>query len=170
MKNMDGTAVPDGVKQVLSELERNHIPYQLRSFEAPARRARDAAALLDCPLGAVVKSLLFQEKSTGELFLALVSGENRADADLLKSLVGDSVRPAAPEVVNKMTGYPVGAVPPFGMKEAYRTFIDADLMAYELVWASAGASNILVGLAPEDLQLLSQGCVEVIKTNQRKKT
>jgi len=163
MKAPDEKDIPEGVEQVLAHLGQFHVPYQLRTFDAPAHHAHEAAALLDCPLGAIIKSLLFQSTSTGDMLLVLVSGENRADVDMLKGLTGQSVRPASPGEVLKRTGYSVGAVPPFGMQGINQTIIDVDLMAWERVWGSAGSVNILIGIAPKDLHDLSHGCVEVIK-------
>ena len=163
MKAPDEKDVPEGVEQVLALIGKFHVPYQLRTFDSPAHHAHEAAALLGCPLGAIIKSLLFQSTSTGEMLLVLVSGENRADVDLLRDLTGQSVRPASPGEVLKRTGYAVGAVPPFGMQGVSQTIIDVDLMAWERVWGSAGSVNILLGIAPKDLQDLSHGRVEAIK-------
>lgn len=155
--------LPQEVHQVLSLLDQNQIVYQLRSFEQPAHHAGEAADLLDCPLGAVVKSLVFQKVSKGGILLVLVSGENRVDMDVLRALVGESVRPAHLADVEKKTGYPVGAVPPFGMAGEFPVFVDEDLMGHDVVWSSAGAVNILLGIAPEDLKHLSGGLIERLK-------
>lgn len=163
MNLSDEKEVPDGVRRVLSVLDQTQTPYQLQSFETTAHHANEAAHLLGCPLGAIVKSLVFQADSTGEMALVLVSGENRADIDLLRHLISRPVRPAAPGAVHRATGYSVGAVPPFGLKGEYRTIIDADLMAYEQVWGSAGSVRILLGITPQDLQKLTRGHVERIK-------
>ena len=163
MKEPDEKDIPEEVEQVLALLGQYHVPYQLRTFDAPAHHAHEAAVLLDCPLGAIIKSLLFQSTSTGEMLLVLVSGENRADVDLLRDLTGQSVRPASPGEILKRTGYSVGAVPPFGMQGVNQTIIDVDLMAWERVWGSAGSVNILLGIAPKDMQDLSRGRVEAIK-------
>jgi Cys-tRNA(Pro) deacylase len=154
---------PLGVQSVLQILIENDVPYELRIFDTPARQASQAADLLGCPLGAIVKSLVFQKQSSGELLMVLVSGKNRADPKILNQVVGGEVQPAKPKTVLDLTGYPVGAVPPFGVKGAVLVVIDADLMLYEHVWASAGAENILIKLNSIDLLNLSKGKVEAIK-------
>ncbi len=154
---------PREVQPILSLLEEKGIKYQLRIFKEPAHHASEAADLLGCPLGAVVKSLVFQKNSTGEAFLVLVSGENRVDLEKLSAYVGEGVHPASPQDVKQQTGYPVGAVPPFGLAGAFPVYIDEDLHGYDLVWSSAGAVNILLGIAPGDLKELSGGQIENIK-------
>jgi Cys-tRNA(Pro) deacylase len=155
--------IPQGVNQVLSLLEQNQTAYQIRLFKEPAHHASEAADLLGCPLGAIVKSLVFQKDSTREILLVLVSGKNRVDLDKLGDLVVERIHPASPQEVKKKTGYPVGAVPPFSMLGDFSVFIDEDLMDQNLVWSSAGAVNILLGMSPVDLKNLSGGSVEMIK-------
>lgn len=157
---------PPSVLTVLSILKQSGTPFEVRSFSEPARQASQAAALVGCPLGAIVKSLVFQKHTSGDLFLALVSGQNRADTHILGHIAGDDVQPAPAEVVLAETGYPVGAVPPIGMPGEYPVVMDADLMQYPQVWASAGAEHILMALMPADLQALTQAQVERIKVKR----
>jgi Cys-tRNA(Pro) deacylase len=154
---------PREVQLILSLLEEKKIKYQLRIFKEPAHHASEAADLLGCPLGAVVKSLVFQKDSTGEVFIVLVSGGNRVDIKKLSAYVGEGAHPASPQEVKQQTGYPVGAVPPFGISGALPVFIDEDLQGYDLVWGSAGTVNILLGIAPGDLQYISGGQIVIIK-------
>jgi prolyl-tRNA editing enzyme YbaK/EbsC (Cys-tRNA(Pro) deacylase) len=79
------------------------------TFTAPARRAKEAAALLGCPLGAVVKSLVFQGESSDSPMLALVSGKNRAESSALSRHFNEQVRQADPQAVLLHTGFPAGA-------------------------------------------------------------
>ena len=154
---------PPNVRAVLAVLEANQILYKLAIFETPARQASQAAALVGCPLGAIVKSLVFEKTASGELLLVLVSGQNRADGQILNTLVGEPVQPAKPEIVLASTGYPVGAVPPCGLAGISLTIIDADLMAFPQVWASAGAVNILFQINSNDLFTLVGGQAKEIK-------
>ena len=154
---------PPGVQDVLDILVENHIPFEVRVFDTPARQASQAAALIGCTLGAIVKSLVFEKQTSGGILLVLVSGKNRADLDILSEMIGDRVKPAQPATVLEITGYPIGAVPPIGIKETFQVIVDADLLLHEQVWASAGAENILVRFDPIDLLSLSKGKIKIIK-------
>jgi Cys-tRNA(Pro) deacylase len=154
---------PPGVQEVLNILVENHIPTEVRVFDTPARQASQAAALIGCTLGAIVKSLVFEKQTSSDILLVLVSGVNRADLDVVSQIVGDRVQPAQPATVLEKTGYPVGAVPPIGVKETIPVIMDADLMLHDRVWASAGAENILVRFDPVDLLSLTKGKIKIIK-------
>lgn len=149
-------AYPPGVKAVLATLVQNRVEYDLRIFNAPARSASQAADLLECPLGAIVKSLIFEGEKINPFLLVLVSGKNRADLEMISTLVGEKVRPAPPDKVIEKTAYLVGSVPPIGITGNFQTIIDYDLLQYETVWASAGADNTLVGLSSMDLLRMHQ--------------
>lgn len=145
--------------QVLLDQE---IPYRLRTFDTPAHSASQAAELLGCPLGAIVKSLVFQKQASGELLMVLVSGKNRVDVQRLNKIVGKDVQPAKPKTVLAITGYPVGAVPPFGFIDTFPVIMDRDLLEYERVWSSAGAENMLMQLEAKALQRITQAQVKQI--------
>lgn len=163
MTTIDQHLYPPGVQTILTILSDHDIQFEVKLFQSPAHTASQAADLLGCPLGAIVKSLVFQKKSGCELVLVLVSGKNRVDIDKLTALVGAQVAVAKPETVLSKTGYAVGAVPPIGIKAVKQTILDADLTGYEHIWASAGALNILMRLTPEDLCNLTNCQIEEIK-------
>ena len=74
-------------------------------------------------------------------------------------MAGTQIKLADPKEVLELTGYEVGAVPPFGVVGQSQTLIDEDLMAYDTVWGSAGSQMTLISLAPVDLIKLNAGQV-----------
>lgn len=152
-----GEAHPEAVEKVLSVLKENATPYQLRLFEQSAHHARQAAALLGCELGAVVKSLVFTYTDREGIVLALVSGKNRVDLQVISKALGTGVKPAHPDIVFRQTGYPVGAVPPFGFKVEIPVFIDENLLDFKYLWASAGAANALMRISASALPCITHG-------------
>ena len=59
-----------------------------------ARTAEQAAAAVGCPVGAIVKSLVFRGAASGGLWLILVSGANRVHEKRLGRLLGDPLERA----------------------------------------------------------------------------
>lgn len=155
---------PKKVQDNLAHLDALGVPYQIEVFKEPAHRASQAAELLGCELGAVVKSLVFLIGGEG-LLLVLVSGENRVEMNRLKALIGQEITQAKPSDVRRLTGYEVGSVPPFGIPGDFLVLIDEDLLGHAFVWAAAGSAYILIRFAPTTLQQLSGGKVYAIKKN-----
>jgi Cys-tRNA(Pro)/Cys-tRNA(Cys) deacylase len=54
----------------------------------------------------------------------------------------------APAKAEKVTGYKVGGISPFGQKKAVSVAIEASVCGAERVWVNAGQRGLLLGIAP----------------------
>ena len=129
---------------------------EVREFEASTRTARDAAAALGCPVGAIASSLVFM--ADGSPLLIVTSGAHRVDVDLVAgALGGTELRQATPEEVRAATGFPIGGVAPVGHPEPIRTLVDVALRDYPAVWASAGTPRAVFSTSFDELLRLTGG-------------
>ncbi|MDQ4095960.1 MAG: YbaK/EbsC family protein [Actinomycetota bacterium] len=120
-------------------------------FERETRTAADAAREVGCDVGQIVKSLVFASDAQPLLFL--VSGSNRLDVDRAAELAGvERVEKADAAMVKKVTGFSIGATPPFGHEREVPVFMDEDLLDYEVVWAAAGSNDSVFAVPPEALR------------------
>ena len=126
-----------------------------------ARTAEEAAAAMGTSVGQIVKSLVFL--CDGSPVLALVSGSNRLDTRLLGALAGGRIERADADAVRSATGYAIGGVPPIGHPAQLPTWVDRDLLAYDVIWAAAGTPHAVFPVAPADLVRASSGVVAEIK-------
>ena len=55
-----------------------------------------------------------------------------------------------PDKAERLTGFRVGGISPFGQKRAVPTVFDAAAMDAPRVWINAGARGLLLGIAPRD--------------------
>ncbi|TMD87598.1 MAG: hypothetical protein E6I78_02175, partial [Chloroflexi bacterium] len=60
------------------------------------------------------------------------------DTQRLAELSGAEIGKADADAVRQATGYSIGGVPPIGFPAPIPTFIDRDLLQYDVVWAAAG--------------------------------
>jgi Cys-tRNA(Pro) deacylase len=127
-----------------------------------ARTAEDAAATIGTTVGQIVKSLVFT--CDGSPVLALVSGTNRLDTKALGALAGGRIERADADLVRSATGYAIGGIPPLGHATTLPTWIDRDLLAFDVVWAAAGTPHAVFPVAPEALVRASGGVVADIKS------
>lgn len=134
------------------------LDIEVRRFPAGTRTAQDAADAIGCPVGAIVKSLIFTVD--GEVVLALVSGANLLDESLLAHAAGGKqCRRADADQARAATGYPIGGVPPIGLVTPVREFLDEDLLGYDTVWAAAGTWHDVFPIDPALLAAASGGWV-----------
>ncbi len=131
------TELHANVRRVADVLAQRGAAGQVVVLTEPAPTAAAAAAQLECDVGAIANSLVFD--ADGSPLLVLTSGAHRADLDRLAETVGASrVRRAKPEFVREHTGQPIGGVAPVGHPTAIRTLIDTWLAKYDQIWAAAG--------------------------------
>ena len=53
-----------------------------------------------------------------------------------------------PVKAEKLTGYHVGGISPFGQKRAVPTVLEVSVCGAETVWINAGARGLLLGISP----------------------
>ncbi len=141
------------VQRVADALEQLGIQVEITEFTESTRTASEAAEAVNSTLGQIVKSLVFL---AGEQpVLALVSGTNRVDTEKLATVAGGPIKRATADIVREATGFSIGGVPPVGHATQLPTYLDRDLLQYELVWAAAGTPNAVFPIAPDELQRIT---------------
>jgi prolyl-tRNA editing enzyme YbaK/EbsC (Cys-tRNA(Pro) deacylase) len=137
------------------------IGVPVKQFPADTRTALDAARVVGCEVGQIVKSLVFV--AAGKPVVALVSGANRVDEERLAAVAGAPVTKADAEAVRRATGYSIGGVPPFGHATRVPVFMDRDLLDHPSLWAAAGRPDSVFEITPQRLRELSQAEVVDLK-------
>lgn len=150
--------VHPNVTKVLQAAREKGLELETRSFPDGTKTAIDAANAIGVEVGAIVKSLIFAVD--GEVVLAYVSGSNQLDERKLASAAGgDKCSRVDADTVRRVTGFPIGGVPPFGHSTPLSIFIDPDLLRFDEVWAAAGTWHDVFRIAPHDLVAASGGTV-----------
>lgn len=144
------------VQKVLDSFD---LDLKVIELKQSTHSAKDAADALDCNVGQIAKSLVFQGKESRVGYLVIASGKNRVDKEHLSEFIGESASLASPDFVTHITGFEVGGIPPVGHISTIPTFIDQDLMDYETIWAAAGTSRAVFELTPLDLKKITDGHV-----------
>jgi prolyl-tRNA editing enzyme YbaK/EbsC (Cys-tRNA(Pro) deacylase) len=147
--------------RVRAALEAADVEARIQEFSASTRTAQEAADAIGTSVGQIVKSLVFMAGDAP--VLALVSGSNQLDTARLGSLTGSPIGRADARAVRQATSYAIGGVPPAGFPAPIPTYIDRDLMQYDLVWAAAGTPRHVFPITPADLVRLSGGTVVDLK-------
>ncbi|OGU34858.1 MAG: hypothetical protein A2068_05625, partial [Ignavibacteria bacterium GWB2_35_6b] len=113
------------------------------------------AKAIGCEVGQIVKSLIF--RNTDFPILCLVSGKNQLDVNKFQATSNMKLEKADANYVKEVTGFSIGGVPPVAHKTEMKTFIDKDLLTYEVVWAAAGMPFSVFKLLSNDLQKITDG-------------
>jgi prolyl-tRNA editing enzyme YbaK/EbsC (Cys-tRNA(Pro) deacylase) len=152
------------VERVVASAAARGLEVEVREFPEGTRTAAEAAEAIGVDVGQIVKSLVFGHDD--DVVLALVSGANQLDESALSALAGGgAVRRVDADRVRAATGFPIGGVPPFGHVEPLATFIDDDLLTFDVVWAAAGTWNHVFAVAPDELVRVTGGRVADLATS-----
>lgn len=126
------------------------LDIQVIDFPDGTRTAEDAARAIGVDAGQIVKSLVFL--ADGHPVLCLVSGLNRLDPQRLAVVTGAAhVRRAGADEVERVTGFAIGGVPPFGHSTRLPVYCDRDLLSFHTVWAAAGNPRSVFSIPPDRL-------------------
>lgn len=133
-------------------LEKLNIPHRIFTHETSVTSFEQAAADRHQRPGQIVRSILFNIRPE-EFLMVLVAGPDQIDWKKLRQLVKRSrVRMATEEEVLDVTGYRVGTVSPFGLKNQVRVLIDASVLKEEEVSIGSGVRSTAIILKTEDLR------------------
>jgi len=128
------------------------------SFEQAARERGQRPAQ-------IVRSILFQVRS-GEFVMVLMAGPAQVDWRKLRQIVKRSrVRMATEEEVLEVTGYRIGTVSPFGMKNQARVLIDESVLREPEVSIGSGIRNTAIILKSADLRRALNGA-EIVSVEE----
>ena len=111
----------------------------------------------------IAKTLSFLTKDG--CLMVVAAGDARIDNGKFKRQFGEKARMLPPEMVEEMTGHPVGGVCPFAVKEGVPIYLDESLRRFEIVYPAAGNDQSGVELRLEELEKASNalGWVDVCK-------
>jgi prolyl-tRNA editing enzyme YbaK/EbsC (Cys-tRNA(Pro) deacylase) len=147
-------------QKVQDHLNSFGLRIEVLELAASTRTAQEAAGAAGCELGQIVKSLVF--RSGAEPILFLVSGKNQLNIQKVSQAIGKPISKADADFVKEKTGYTIGGVPPMAHTTPIQTFIDADLMDYDDVWAAAGTPHAIFRLKSNDLPRVTGGKIIAI--------
>ena len=150
------------IEPVLAELRASGWDegrHPLHVFDDGVRTAAAAAASIDCEVGAIANSLVFD--AAGTPVLILTSGAHRVDTAKTAATIGVSeLGRAAPDFVREHTGQTIGGVAPLGHPVPIPTYLDTALAAFPEIWAAAGHSHTVFRTTYDELRDLT-GATEI---------
>ena len=157
---------PDGpTTPALDALAAAGTPHRVVRTQ-PARSAEESASFQGIELGQLLRTIVVRRGEDDYVFLLVPAGR-RFDWPKLRGLLGVK-RMTLPDADEAMaaTGYPRGAITPFGSTRAWPVIADASIPALPRVAIGGGAHGVNVHLAPSDLIAATGATVADISTEE----
>jgi Cys-tRNA(Pro)/Cys-tRNA(Cys) deacylase len=145
-------------------LDRAGVAYTLATYNYDPNAGRiglQAAEALGAPPAEVLKTLIV--KADGKPACVILASDREVSMKKLAAALGaKSCEMLAPADAERITGYRVGGVSPFGQKKRLPTVIDQAAAALVRAFVNGGQRGLQVRLAPADLVRLLEATVAEI--------
>ena len=116
--------------------------YELKGGTAVSSRE------LGVPEHQVVKTLIMEDEGKQPLVI-LMHGDREVSTKQLARQIGKKlVKPCAPDVAERHTGYQVGGTSPFGTRKAVPVYVERSILALDRIFLNGGRRGFLVQLDP----------------------
>jgi len=132
-------------------LKGKHIPFEIVEYEHLEKGAEFASGAIGMPIEQTIKTLVVELSPKGYLTL-LMPGHRSVSFKKLAKICG--VKRAAmvtADMAERLTGYLIGGISPFGMKNPLRVVMDAGLLAFNKVAINGGKRGIMLVMNPADI-------------------
>jgi prolyl-tRNA editing enzyme YbaK/EbsC (Cys-tRNA(Pro) deacylase) len=155
--------LPASARKVQDAAAALGLAIEIREMAESTRTAEEAAAACGVTVGQIVKSLVFAGTTSGRPYLLLVSGSNRVNETAVAAILGEELKRPDGRTVRDLIGYAIGSIPPFGHATPLATYMDRDLLQYDVIWAAAGTPKAVFRTEPRALQRATQAVVIDVK-------
>ena len=99
----------------------------------------------------VIKTLVMEDEDKQPL-LVLMHGDRAVSTKNLARQIGrKAIKPCAPEVAQRHTGYLVGGTSPFGTRKPLPIFMERTIAGLPRIYINGGRRGFLVSMAPAEL-------------------
>jgi Cys-tRNA(Pro)/Cys-tRNA(Cys) deacylase len=145
---------------VTQALDACGIPYRFFRHAGTVHSVEQAAQERDQLPDQVVRSILFRI-SHDHYLMVLAAGPHQISWPALRSYLSQSrLTLARPDEVLSVTGYPIGAVSPFGLPSPMRILMDRHVLDHSEISIGSGVRNTTVILQTQDF-IKALGEVEI---------
>lgn len=146
--------------RAIAFLREKQIPFAVKRYEHEEKGALFAAEALKLPPERVIKTLVVVLENDHHV-LVLMPGDKELNLKRLAKSRGVK-RAAMTEVktAERITGYQVGGISPFGTKHQMQLIMDRELLQHESIAINGGGRGIMLIMSPSQLLEVLAGRAE----------
>lgn len=144
------------------------VAYRVEEFDAdPVARGfgQAAAEALDVEPERVFKTLIVTVDDRDHVVAIVPVSGQLSLKELAAAVGGKRAEMCPPETAQRLTGYVVGGISPFGQKRALRVVIDETCVLFDTIFVSGGRRGLDIEIAPDDLVTVLSAVVAPIGTD-----
>lgn len=128
-------------------LLQNRVAFEVVEYDHRCKGAAYAAQATGFPLSRTAKTLVLA--AAGRYALALMPGDRQADMRRLAAVLSvKRVEMADAASAERLSGYRIGGISPFGFRQRLPVVMEAGLFSHETILINAGRRGLMLKMAP----------------------
>ena len=132
-------------------LKQKRVPFEIVKYEHRHKGAEFAAQAVGFPLAQTIKTLV-TSLADHRYVLALMPGDRQLSMKKLAGALGvKKAELADTATAERLTGYLVGGISPFGTRTSMPAIVEAGLQEYSEVMINAGQRGCMLKMVPSDI-------------------
>ncbi|MEJ2155107.1 MAG: aminoacyl-tRNA deacylase [Desulfobacteraceae bacterium] len=132
-------------------LKNHRIPHEVVTYDHEEKGAEFAARAADFPLDRTIKTLVVALDSS-RWILALMPGDRQLSMKKIAKACGAKrAAMADTATAQRLTGYRIGGISPFGTQKRLAVIMDRSLANHKKIMINAGQRGTMVKMAPGDM-------------------
>ena len=141
------------IEKVREYLKKYGLDNKIMEFDVSSATVKEAAIALNCKEQEIAKTLSFIVNDRPVLIVT--AGDSKVDNSKFKTKFNVKAKMIPFDDVERLVGYAVGGVCPFGVNEDVDVFLDESLKRFDTVYPACGSSNSAIKLSIEELEKAS---------------
>ena len=144
-------------------LKKKDLTFEVVKYDHKEKGAAFASESIDFPLERTIKTVVV-DLGNSKYTLVLMPGDKNLDLKRLAKLLSSKKAAMADSTTaERLTGYLVGGISPFGVKKKLPVVMEQTLLDYKSVVINAGQRGILVKMAPKDIsKAVNSRCLDIV--------
>ena len=141
------------IEKVREYLKKFGLDNKIMEFGVSSATVKEAAIALNCKEQEIAKTLSFIVNDRPVLIVT--AGDSKVDNSKFKTKFNVKAKMIPFDDVERLVGYAVGGVCPFGVNKDVDVFLDESLKRFDTVYPACGSSNSAIKLSIEELEKAS---------------
>jgi prolyl-tRNA editing enzyme YbaK/EbsC (Cys-tRNA(Pro) deacylase) len=140
---------PMSIENVRNFFKKTGKDKDIIEFDESSATVELAALRLNVEPARIAKTISFRNGDSALLVVA--AGDAKIDNGKFKAEFNIKARMLTPDEVLEHTGYPVGGVCPFALKNDIPVYLDLSLKRFDIVYPACGSSNSAIPMTCDEL-------------------
>ena len=137
--------------RAIAYLKRNKYPFEVVKYDHREKGADFAARATGNPLEITVKTLVV-ELDRKRYCISLLPGHRELNLKKLASFLGCKRTAMVDiETAQRLTGYRVGGISPFGTQKRLKTVVESSILENPQILINAGQRGVMLKMDPKDV-------------------